>query len=117
MHSRRVLLCNGQAGGRLWREIREVPLLRYVFAVSRCDELANARNQIEQAQYQFIRISVEIAANAPKFGRPEVGTWVRDSESRKNIGFRTRSVKRELTEAGVAFNLALFPTTAEAECR
>src|SRR6266404_242899 len=39
-----------QAGGRLWREIREVPLLRYVFAVSRCDELANARNQIEQAQ-------------------------------------------------------------------
>jgi hypothetical protein len=65
---------------------------------------------------QFVRISVEIAANAPKFGRPVVGTWVRDSESRKNVGFRARSVKGELTEAGVAFNLALFPTTAETEC-
>jgi hypothetical protein len=34
---------------------------------------------------QFIRISVEISANAPKFGRPEVGTWAHDSESRKSF--------------------------------
>ena len=39
-----------QAGGRLWREIREVPLLRYVFAVVESDELTSYRNQIEQAQ-------------------------------------------------------------------
>jgi hypothetical protein len=39
-----------QAGGRLWREIREVPLLRYVFAAAESDELTSYSNQIEQAQ-------------------------------------------------------------------
>jgi hypothetical protein len=63
-----------QARGRLWREIREVPPLRYVFAVSENDELTNYRNQIDKLSDQFIRISVEIAANAPRFGRPGVGT-------------------------------------------
>jgi hypothetical protein len=38
-----------QAGGRLSREIREVPLLRYVFGVLESHELTNYRNQVEQA--------------------------------------------------------------------
>jgi hypothetical protein len=62
-----------QAGGRLWREIREVPLLRYVFAVSESDELTNYSNQGTKLSDQFIRISVEIAANAPRFGIRKAG--------------------------------------------
>ena len=41
---------------------------------------------------QFIRISVEIAGNAPRFGRPEVGIWVRDSESQNSFLARVPSV-------------------------
>ena len=38
-----------QAGGQLWREIREVPLLRCVCEIE-SDELTNYRHQVAQAQ-------------------------------------------------------------------
>jgi hypothetical protein len=79
-----------QAGGRPWREIREVLLLGYVFAVSESDELTNYSNQVTKLSDQFIRISVEIAANAPRFGiRKAARTlafekWVRPLQNAKN---------------------------------
>src|SRR5271168_4686995 len=39
-----------QAGGRLCREIHQLPLRRFVFAVSEGDESSNYRNQIELTQ-------------------------------------------------------------------
>lgn len=42
-----------QTEGRRWREIREVPLLRDVFAASESDELTNYRNQVTQAQWSI----------------------------------------------------------------
>ncbi len=68
-----------QAGGRLWREIREVPLLGYVFAVSESDELTNYSNQVTQAQRS---IHTDISRNRRQYSE------IRDSESRKNIGLR-----------------------------
>ncbi len=68
-----------QAAGRLWREIREVPLLRYVFAVSESDELTNCSNQVTQAQRS---IHTDISRNRRQCSE------IRDSESRKNIGLR-----------------------------
>jgi hypothetical protein len=42
----------------------------------------------DKVKEQFIQISVEIAADVPKFGRLEMETWFRDSKSRENIGLR-----------------------------
>jgi len=40
-----------------------------VFARLESDELTDYRDQVEHAQHQFLRISVEIAGNALRFGR------------------------------------------------
>lgn len=79
----RHLPCMRHAGGRPWREIREVPLLRYVLAVSQSDELTNFRNQVAQAQRS---IHTDISRNRYQCSE------IRDSESRKNIGFRKLAV-------------------------
>ena len=57
-----------QAGGRLWTEIREVPLFRCVLAVI-SDELTNHRNKENNLTDQFVRISVEGAGYVMRFGR------------------------------------------------
>ena len=79
-----------QAAGRLWREIREVPLLRYVFAVSESDELTNCSNQVTQAQRS---IHTDISRNRRQCSE------IRDSESRKNIGLRKVGVAAEREES------------------
>jgi hypothetical protein len=74
-----VLLCNEASRGPSLREIREVPPLRYVFAVSESDELTNYSNQVTQAQRS---IHTDIGRNRRQYSE------IRDSESRKNIGLR-----------------------------
>jgi hypothetical protein len=78
-----VLLCNEASRGPSLEEIREVPLLRYVFAVSESDELANYRNQVTQAQRS---IHTDMSRNRRQCFE------IRDSKGRKNIGLRKLQV-------------------------
>src|SRR5215469_13820166 len=65
-----------QAAGLLWSEIREVSLLRYVFAVSESDELTNYGDQVAQAQRS---IHTNISRNHRQ------SSEIRNSESRKKL--------------------------------
>lgn len=49
-------------------------MFRCVFLTRESDELTDYRNKVKQAPDQFIRISVEIAGDAVRFGRPELET-------------------------------------------